>query len=72
MIITIACPNHTYIGSGCHGRSLTIGKGGVGVSQLVKEGVSQRLDGCTPLQRRVLQQLGHLQSSDPISFIEVS
>ena len=40
---------------------LTIGEGGVGVSELIKEGVGKRPDGCHSGHWAVMQQLGHLQ-----------
>ena len=39
---------------------LTIGEGGVGVSQLIKEGVGKRPQGCQTGHWAVVQQLGHL------------
>ena len=39
---------------------LTIGEGGVGVSELIKEGVGKRPNGCHSGHWAVVQQLGHL------------
>ena len=41
--------------------ALTIGEGGVGVSELVKEGVGKGPNGCHSGHWAVVQQLGHLQ-----------
>ena len=41
---------------------LTIGEGGVGVSELIKEGVSKGANGCHSGHWTVMQQFGHLQA----------
>ena len=46
--------------------SLTIGEGGVGVSELIKEGVGKGPNGCHSGHWTVVQQLGHLQVVGPL------